>query len=169
MKPPADAPHRWSVARAEPVAAEGHRHGDREHDGARQPHDRNRVLERPDVVVSGACGLPNSSRTAAMRTLTGFHDATPCSQLGMDWIGTNALLTNVSGNTITNIRPMTASGDRTTMPSQVPSQIIADENNNKRRNAPMTSGTDEWVRQPTSNPAPVSTTIDRTKPASSAT
>lgn len=52
--------------------------------------------------VFGAVGLPNSSRTAATTTLTGFHAATYCNAFGRVLIGTNALLRNVRGNTTTN-------------------------------------------------------------------
>ncbi len=67
-------------------------------------------------LVTGASGLPNSVRTAAVIALIGFHEATYCSQLGIEAIGTNALLMNVSGNTTVKPMPITASGERTTMP-----------------------------------------------------
>src|SRR3954452_6797317 len=77
-------------------------------------------------LVTGATGLPNSSRTAATSTLTGLSEAIHCRMLGIDSIGTNALLMNVSGKMTTKATPITASGDRTSMPIHVPTQIIAD-------------------------------------------
>jgi hypothetical protein len=120
------------------------------------------------LLVTGASGLPNSSRTACTRTLTGFHDATPCSQPGIDEIGTKALLMNVSGNTTTNSTPITESGDRTTMPIHVPSQIMPEANTTRSRNASLTSSGLVWARHPTMKPVAVSTAIDSASPATSA-
>src|SRR5262245_34557458 len=78
-------------------------------------------------LVMGATGLPKSSRTAATNVLIGFHAATHWSASGSDSMGTNAVLRNVSGKTMTNATPMTASGERTVMPIHVPTQIMADE------------------------------------------
>ena len=119
-------------------------------------------------LVIGAIGLPNSSRTAATITLIGFQAATHCRALGSDSIGTKAVLRNVSGNTITKPTPMTASGERTVRPIHVPTQIIADENRISSTSAASTCSGPVCVRQPTSSPAPSSTTIDRIMPASSA-
>ena len=43
-------------------------------------------------------GLPQRSRAPATTALTGFQFAMTCSHPGMCWVGTNALDTNVSGN-----------------------------------------------------------------------
>ena len=84
-------------------------------------------------------------------------------------IGTNALLRNVSGKTTTKATPMTASGERTIMPIHVPTQIMADENSSSSSSAASdVKRRSSCVRQPTIRPAPSSTTIDRTMPASSA-
>lgn len=87
---------------------------------------------------------------------------------GIDWIGTNALLRNVSGNTSTNISPVTASGERTSIPTHVPTQIIAEEKASSRTIAASTWLALECVRQPTNSRVPVRTTIDSAMPASSA-
>src|SRR5687767_14066802 len=105
-------------------------------------------------LVTGAVGLPNSSRTAATMTLTGLIDANHCSASGIDSIGTNALLTNVSGKMITNAMPMTESGVRTIMPIHVPNQIMADANSSNNTNASTTWSALECVRQPISRPVP---------------
>ena len=49
--------------------------------------------------MTGAIGLPKSSRIAAVITLIGFQIANHWSTVGSESIGTNALLRNVSGNT----------------------------------------------------------------------
>src|SRR6478735_3732271 len=80
------------------------------------------------LTEMGDTGLPNRVLTAATMALIGFHAANHCNAVGIVAIGTNALLTKVSGNTTMNPTPMTASGDRTVSPMSVPIQIIADAN-----------------------------------------
>ena len=60
---------------------------------------------------------------------------------------------------------MTASGERTSMPSHVPSQIIAEENTISSSTAAATSSAPVCVRQPTSRPVPMRTAIESTMPA----
>src|SRR5262245_54996250 len=86
-------------------------------------------------LVTGATGLPNSSRTAATSALTGLIEAIHCRTLGIESMGTNTLLRNVSGNTAMKATPITASGDRTSIPIHVPTQIMA-EANTTRSNSP---------------------------------
>ena len=159
-----------SVGGAGAVAAEGAGHRDREHDeaveaGRRRPGGRSAST----CFVTGAIGLPNSVRTAATSTLTGLIVAIHCSTLGSELIGTNALLRNVSGNTSMNATPITASGDRTISPIHVPIQIIADDEHEQQQDR-----ADELDRRSCADairrcrPAPSSTTIDSTMPASSA-
>src|SRR5690349_10530545 len=119
-------------------------------------------------LVTGEPGLPNSSRTPATMTVTGFHDAIHWSAFGIVLTGTNALLRNVSGNTTVNATPITASGVRTLRPIQVPIQIIADANSNSSSTASPAWNGSEWTPQPTISPVASSTTIETPSPASSA-
>ena len=84
-------------------------------------------------LVTGETGLPNSVRTAAINTLTGLTEATHCRTFGIDSIGTKALEMNVTGKMITKPMPITASGDRTRIPSHSPSQMIADGEHQQQR------------------------------------
>jgi hypothetical protein len=111
--------------------------------------------------------LPNSSRTAATSTLTGFHWAIVCSAVGSESTGTNALLRNVSGNTTTKPTPITASGVRTLRPRKMPIHTITDANSRIRTIASRLGPT-SWGRQPTMRPVPRTTTIDTAMPSSSA-
>ena len=43
-------------------------------------------------------------------------------------VGTNVLAMNVSGNSTVKPMPVTPSGEGTTLPSRMPTQIIANEN-----------------------------------------
>ena len=104
--------------------------------------------------MTGETGLPNKVRTAAISTLTGLTVAIHCSALGIDSIGTNALEMNVSGKMMTKPMPITASGDRTRIPSHRPIQIIADENTSSNASASITCRTGECVRQPMMRPEP---------------
>ena len=58
--------------------------------------------------------------------------------MGIDSIGTKALEMNVSGKMITNPMPITASGERTRMPSHRPIQIIAEANSSSSASASIT-------------------------------
>src|SRR5947207_3813834 len=102
--------------------------------------------------VTGATGLPNSSRTAATSVLTGLTEAIHCSTLGIDAMGTKALLRNVSGNTATKATPITASGERTSIPIHVSTQIIAEANRSSSSSPSVISSTPVWALQPTTKP-----------------
>ena len=141
-----------SVGGAGAVAAERAGYRDREHDEAVEARRGTGWSIGHTCFVTGDVGLPNIWRVAATNTLTGFNVAIHCSTVGSDSIGTNALLRNVSGNTTMNATPITASGERTIIPSQVPTQIIAEQNMNSRRNAPVTWNMSACKRQPTMNP-----------------
>ena len=84
--------------------------------------------------------------------LIGFHEAIHCKASGIDWTGTNALLTNVSGKITTNTMPCTASADRAFMPIHVPTQIIAEAKAIRSRIAWATCSGSLCVLQPMSRP-----------------
>ena len=54
------------------------------------------------VPFAGTVGLPNSSRIAAARALTGFQSAMARSQAGIPVVGTKTLDSMVTGNTRTD-------------------------------------------------------------------
>ena len=98
------------------------------------------------------CRTARASRRTT--TLTGFHAAIHCSTVGSELIGTNALLRNVSGNTTTKPTPITASGERTASPIQVPIQIIAEaEQEQQHERAGDVQQVRCAMRQPTMKPA----------------
>ncbi|MEZ5217287.1 MAG: hypothetical protein R2715_12090 [Ilumatobacteraceae bacterium] len=94
--------------------------------------------------------------------------ANHCNTFGIDSIGTKAFDRNVSGNTTTNPIPITASGDRTSIPRNSPHQTTAEANMTSSNEARRNSATEVCGRHPTSSPVPRRTTIDNTSPASSA-
>ena len=65
---------------------------------------------------------------ASARVVTGFHAATVRSGSGMESMGTKVLATNVRGNSTTKPRPVTPSGEPTTLPRRTPTQIMANAN-----------------------------------------
>src|SRR5687767_3014011 len=64
--------------------------------------------------------LPQSSRIPCTRAEIGFHSARKASQDGMLSVGANVSATNVSGNIVVNMTPLTDSTDRIAEPTQIP-------------------------------------------------
>ena len=76
-------------------------------------------------TAAAGFGLPQSERQAAARADMGFHSATGCSQPGMPWVGTKALLMKVSGRKMMKPACYAVSALRSTIPRQTPAQVNA--------------------------------------------
>ncbi len=72
-------------------------------------------------------------------------------------VGANVLATNVSGNIMVNMKPLTDSTDRIAEPTQIPTQIIA---NPKSSSRPKPA-----ARLPTRRCAPASRSPARSAPS----
>jgi hypothetical protein len=89
--------------------------------------------------------------------VTGWFSANACSQLGIDSVGTNALLT-YGRNRNPNVNPFAASGVWASSPSAADTQEIARTNSDTRPITPSHSNAPAFGRKPMSRPTPTTTT-----------
>src|SRR3954451_6538709 len=116
--------------------------------------------DQASEVCRNGTVLPNSSRTDWTRADTGFQSAMAFSTVGKLLVGTNVLATNVSGKITMKLALLTTSGVRTINPTVAITQLNAYANSSRRRNPRSASGTEEWIRQPTTRPVMTMTTIE---------
>ena len=84
------------------------------------------MIHRDTGMTVAASGRPiESSRSRLATSVTGLLRATACSQSGIVVTGTNAELTNVSGNSHTKPAVCAVSGSFTAMPMFAMIQLIA--------------------------------------------
>src|SRR5690606_6267454 len=83
-------------------------------------------------IAAEGLGAPNSSRSAAVRALTGFQFAIVARTVGIAWVGANALETKASGNRTRKASAWADSGSLERSPTQPHAQLTDQANSSAR-------------------------------------